>query len=154
MSLTRAAVLVRRKQLCSSTTIIQSRFASRDSHTHGEHDAHDSIEAGFSTPFWRNTLLLSLAAVAFYKWAPAPDEDVYLTRWLAHYATPREILAELNEKHLLQSQQVTDYTTLQARGTRPGIIRYRYPQSLEQASPHLQPVGAVPEVGLVVARSD
>ncbi|KAF9227479.1 hypothetical protein BS17DRAFT_775576 [Gyrodon lividus] len=154
MSLARAAVLVRRKQFSSTATIIQTRFSSHDSHAHGEHNARYNLEAGFSTPFWRNTLLLSLAAVAFYKWAPARDEDVYLTRWLAHYATPREIWAKLNEKHLLQSQQVTDNATVQARGMRPGIIRYRYPQSLEQASPHLQPVGSVPEVGRISARSD
>ncbi|KAF9244848.1 hypothetical protein BU15DRAFT_85705 [Melanogaster broomeanus] len=150
MSLARASVLVRRKQL------IQSRFASHDSHAHGDHvdHAHYHPEAGFSTPFWRNTFLLSLAGVAFYKWAPSPDEDVYLTRWIALYATPREILAKLNEKHLLQSQQVTDNATIQARGMRPGMIRYRYPQSVEQASPHLQAIGSVPEVSHIAVRSD
>lgn len=83
---------------------------------------------GFSTPFWRNTLLLSLLAVSFYKWAPPRDDDAYLTRWIAHYSTPSETWARLNEKHLLQSQQVTDNVTVQGRATRPGIIRYRYPQ--------------------------
>ncbi|KIJ67670.1 hypothetical protein HYDPIDRAFT_107141 [Hydnomerulius pinastri MD-312] len=156
MSLARAASLVRSKQLSSSATALQRRFASHDSHAHEQHydDAHYSPEAGFSTPFWRNTLIISLATVGFYKWAPTPNEDVYLTRWLAYYATPSEVWAKMNEKHLLQSQEVTDNATVQASGTRPGIIRYRYPQSLEQASPYLQPVGGVPEVSRVVARTD
>lgn len=84
--------------------------------------------AGFSTPFWRNTLLVSLLAVSFYKWAPPRDEDAYLTRWIAHYSTSPDTWARLNEKHMLQSQEVTDNATVQAGATRPGIIRYRYPQ--------------------------
>ncbi|KAH0827773.1 hypothetical protein J3R83DRAFT_3391 [Lanmaoa asiatica] len=88
----------------------------------------ERLVAGFSTPFWRNTLLLSLLAVSFYKWAPPRDGDAYLTRWIAHYSTPPDTWAQLNEKHLLQSQQVIDNVAVQTRATRPGIIRYRYPQ--------------------------
>ncbi|KAI9569561.1 hypothetical protein HD554DRAFT_2019874 [Boletus coccyginus] len=155
MHLARASVLLRPK-LYTGPVSSQLRFSSGGNHAHEEHPdgAHDGPEAGFSTPFWRNTLLLSLLAVSFYKWAPPRDEDAYLTRWIAHYSTPPDTWARLNEKHLLQSQQVTDDATVQARATKPGIIRYRYPQSLEQASPHLQAVGSVPDMSGVRARTD
>lgn len=72
--------------------------------------------------------MISLVAVGFYKWAPSPGQDVYLTRWLAQYMTPRDFWASLNEKHLLLSQQASDDTILQADAKRPHIHRYRYPQ--------------------------
>jgi len=84
--------------------------------------------AGFSTPFWRNTVVLSLLAVGFYKWAPSPNQDVYLTQWLAQLMEPRDFWAAINEKHLLLSQQASDNTILQADAQRPSIHRYRYPQ--------------------------
>ncbi|KAG9316515.1 hypothetical protein JVU11DRAFT_2565 [Chiua virens] len=169
MHLIRAGTLLRAKPY-SGLASSQLRFASSGGHSHEEHsdDAQYSPEAGFFTPFWRNTVLLSLLAVSFYKWAPPRDDDAYLTRWIAHYSTPADTWARLNEKHMLQSQQVTDNAAVQSKATRPGIIRYRYPQvvmqhadtrvshcrSLEQASPHLQPVGSVPDMSGVMARTD
>lgn len=86
------------------------------------------VEAGFFTPFWRNTLFLSLAAVGFYKWAPKSDEDAYLTKWLSHYSTPREVWAAANEQQLLRSQEVAINNVLQTSAQRPSMVRYRYPQ--------------------------
>ena len=128
--------------------------------------------AGFTTPFWRNTFILSLAVVAFYKYAPAPGEDVYLTRYLAHYGTPSEIWSKINEKHLLMSQKASEVTALQTDAQRPNLHRYRHPQSapssshhlcpvisshfcsrfLDTGSPHLQPVGTSVDMGSVVAK--
>ncbi|KAH7888780.1 hypothetical protein F5I97DRAFT_2055693 [Phlebopus sp. FC_14] len=151
MSLARAT-LVRPKPITSA--VLQRRCASHDSHSHEEHYSHYDPEVGFFTPFWRNTLLASVAAVAFYKWAPAPNEDVYLTRWLAHYSTPRDFWARLNRKHLVQAQQETDTATVQTNSKPPGIRRYRYPQSLGPGSPHLQPVGSAADVSYVGLKAD
>ncbi|KAG2059240.1 hypothetical protein BDR06DRAFT_1003848 [Suillus hirtellus] len=155
MSLARASLLLRQKHTVESVSLIQRRFASHDSHAHDEHhdDTHYSREAGFSTPFWRNTVLLSLLAVGFYKWAPSPNQDVYLTRWLAQYTTPSEIWAAINEKHLLLSQQASDNAILQADAKRPNVHRYRYPQILDTGSPHLQPVGRVADMSSTAVRS-
>ncbi|KAF8135519.1 hypothetical protein EV363DRAFT_1550860 [Boletus edulis] len=154
MHLARAGILLRPK-LHTSPVSNQLRLASSGNHAREEllDGAHYSPEGGFSTPFWRNALLLSLLAVSFYKWAPPRGDDAYLTRWIAHYSTPRETWARLNEKHMLQSQQVTDNVAVQGRATRPAIIRHRYPQSLEQASPHLQGVGSVPDMSGVTIRT-
>lgn len=86
------------------------------------------VEAGFFTPFWRNTLFLSLAAVGFYKWAPKSDEKAYLTKWLSHYSTPREVWTAINEQQLLRSQEVAVNNVLQTSAQRPSMVRYRYPQ--------------------------
>ncbi|KAG1777557.1 hypothetical protein EV702DRAFT_1101889 [Suillus placidus] len=155
MSLARARLLLPRKHAVGSVSLIQRRFASHDSHAHHEHhdDAHYSPEAGFSTPFWRNTVLLSLFAVGFYKWAPSPNQDVYLTRWLAQYTTPSEIWATVNQKHLLLSHQASENTILQTDAKRPNVHRYRYPQILDTGSPHLQPVGRVADMSSTVVRS-
>ncbi|KAL4074020.1 hypothetical protein V8B97DRAFT_1937635 [Scleroderma yunnanense] len=133
MALTRT-VITRR---LTTSIGLQRRFASHGSHAHEETQA----EAGFFTPFWRNTLFLSLAAVGFYKWAPKSGEDAYLTQWLSHYATPREVWVAISEKQLLRSQHVASNNVLQTSAQRPSIVRYRFPQGLEQCSPHLQPVG-------------
>ncbi|KAG1735083.1 uncharacterized protein EDB91DRAFT_1225300 [Suillus paluster] len=155
MSLARANLLLRQKYAVGSVSVIQRRFVSHDSHTHHEHhdDTHYSREAGFFTPFWRNTALVSLLAVGFYKWAPSPNQDVYLTRWLAQYMTPRDFWAAINEKHLLLSQQASDNTILQADAKRPNMHRYRYPQILDSGSPHLQPVGCVADTSSTAVRS-
>ncbi|KAG6332698.1 hypothetical protein ID866_6389 [Astraeus odoratus] len=120
------------------------RFAPYSTHAREENTQAVQVlpESGFFTPFWRNILVFSLAAVGFYKWAPRPDEDAYLTRWLTHYATHREFWDRMNEIQLLRSHQVTVDTVVQMSAQRPSVVRYRYPQTLEQASPHLQAVGA------------
>ncbi|EGO00156.1 hypothetical protein SERLA73DRAFT_180587 [Serpula lacrymans var. lacrymans S7.3] len=156
MSVARAALLVRPKP--AATHILQRRFASHDSHSHEHHDEHQDAtqyprEAGFNTPFWRNTFLLSLAVVGFYKYAPAPGEDVYLTRYLAHYGTPSEIWARINEKHLLLSQQISDNTILQTDAKRPNLHRYRHPQSLDAGSSHLQSVGTGVDMSSVTVKT-
>ncbi|KAH7922373.1 hypothetical protein BV22DRAFT_1197479 [Leucogyrophana mollusca] len=156
MSLARAALLVRPRAATSTAPYLQRGLSSHDNHAHEEHhdDTHYAPEGGFTTPFWRNTLLASVAAVAFYKYAPAPHEEVYITQWLAQFSTPREVWAKLNEKHLLLSQQVSDNVMLQVDAKRPNTHRYRYPQSLDKGSPHLQPVGAVANTSSVSVRAD
>lgn len=143
MTLTRAAVCT--KHLNSSIIAWQQRSTSSIPQAHGSDDGSQApLEAGFTTPFWRNALLLSLAAAGFYRWAPTPDQDVYLTKWLAQYATPRDFWTTVNEKQLLRSQQIASNTVLQSVAQRPTKVKYRYPQMLEQGSPHLQPVGNLP----------
>ncbi|KAJ8592729.1 hypothetical protein M405DRAFT_872823 [Rhizopogon salebrosus TDB-379] len=154
MSLARANLhlLLHQRPAAGSASLIQRKFASHDSHAHHD-DTHYSSEAGFSTPFWRNTVALSLLAVGFYKFAPSPNQDVYLTQWLAQYMTPRDFWAAINEKHLLLSQQASDNTILQADAKRPNIHRYRYPQILDTGSPHLQPVGSIADTSLTAGRA-
>lgn len=83
---------------------------------------------GFATPFWRNTVLFSILTVGFYKFAPAPGEDVYLTRYIAQFQTPREIWAAINEKHVNAATVAGEELLLQHSATRPRTHRYRYPQ--------------------------
>lgn len=146
MTLTRAAVCT--KHLNSSIIAWQQRSTSSIPQAHGSDDGSQAplegmyyfcdprlkltcqswVSAGFTTPFWRNALLLSLAAAGFYRWAPTPDQDVYLTKWLAQYATPRDFWTTVNEKQLLRSQQIASNTVLQSVAQRPTKVKYRYPQ--------------------------
>ncbi|KAI6113220.1 hypothetical protein EDD16DRAFT_1709716 [Pisolithus croceorrhizus] len=142
MVVNRAPALARTRHLRNSK-ILTRRFSS-----HTAHSREDVLpETGFFTPFWRNTILLSFAAVAFYKWAPRPGEEAFLTKWLAHHSTSPEFWTSVNEQQLTRSQHMTVNTVLQTSARRPGMVRYRYPQMLEQGSPHLQPVGVASPVG-------
>ncbi|KAI6046186.1 hypothetical protein EDC04DRAFT_2558754 [Pisolithus marmoratus] len=147
MAMNRALALVRTRHP-NTRNALTRRFASHTVHS-GEEvlPESESVEAGFFTPFWRNTILLSFVAIAFYKWAPRPSEEAFLTKWLAHYSTSPEFWARINEQQLLRSQHMTVNTVLQTSAQRPSMVRYRYPQILEQGSPHLQAVGATSPVG-------
>jgi hypothetical protein len=84
--------------------------------------------AGFVTPFWRNTLLFSVLVVGFYKFAPAPGEELYLTQYLAHFKPSRDAWANINEGHVLDVTTMSEGMLLQASAQRPKAHRFRYPQ--------------------------
>ncbi|KAI6000477.1 hypothetical protein EDD15DRAFT_2232436 [Pisolithus albus] len=141
-------VVNRAVTLARTTPFRISNALTRRFSSHTPYSREDVLpETGFFTPFWRNTILLSFAAIAFYKWAPRPGEEAILTQWLAHHSTAAEFWARVNEQQLLRSQRMTVNTVLQTSAQRPGMVRYRYPQMLEQGSPHLQPVGVASSVG-------
>ncbi|KAF8647097.1 hypothetical protein AX16_006931 [Volvariella volvacea WC 439] len=154
MSLTRAAALARVRAV--PVALASRRNASTASHGHEEHH-HDDAQypkEGFGGAVWRNTILAALVGVAFYKFAPEPGKDVYLTRWIAMYTRPSTEWLEINAKHAAQQQDVSDATILFADAKKPRIHRYRFPQVLDQASPFLVPVGGEVDVSNVVAKGD
>jgi hypothetical protein len=83
---------------------------------------------GFGGPFWRNTVLASLLAVAAYKYAPEPTDDTFLTRWIALYTTPRDQWLDMAAKHTAQSVDISEITLLVTNAKKPPVHRYRYPQ--------------------------
>lgn len=83
---------------------------------------------GFLTPFWRNTVFLSILLTGFYKFAPAPGEELFLTQYLAQFKTSQEVWASINEKHVLDVTTQSEGLLLQASAERPKAHRYRYPQ--------------------------
>lgn len=87
-----------------------------------------AIFLGFGTPFWRNVVLAGFGVAAFYKWAPAPGEDVYLTRWIAMYSESRDHWLDLNAKHTVLSQEASDQSLLFRDAKQPTVHRLRYPQ--------------------------
>ncbi|KAI9442439.1 hypothetical protein H4582DRAFT_1928418 [Lactarius indigo] len=119
----------------------QRRNASSGSHGHDEHhdaDAASYPKEGFASAGWTYTIIAALGIVGFYKFAPSPGEDNYVTRYISHYFTPSGSWASTNDRHLeLDNDQ---------SGQRPHVHRYRYPHSLEVASAFAVPVGGDPEV--------
>lgn len=83
---------------------------------------------GFGGAIWRNTFLFSLLGVAAYKYAPEANEDVYLTRWIAMYSTPRDYWLERNVEHTAQEAAVSETNLILGSAEKPKIHRYRYPQ--------------------------
>jgi hypothetical protein len=77
---------------------------------------------------WRNGMLLALASVGFYKFAPTPSEDVFLTRWIALYTTPVDEWVRRTAKHLSLAQANSETEKLFAEAKKPAVHRYRYPQ--------------------------
>jgi len=66
--------------------------------------------------------------VAAVKLAPAPSDDVYLSRWIAMYTAPRDYWLGLNAKHTAQQGVVADNTLLVTDAVLNPIHRFRYPQ--------------------------
>ena len=152
MSLSRAALLARQRPL---STFVPKRNASSSAHEHGHHEEpHDYPKEGFSGPFWRNTALASLLVAAAYKYAPEPSEDVYLTRWIALYTSPRDLWTDLAAKHTAMSLDQSETKLLVSDAQKPPVHRYRYPQSFEHASPFLTPVGLDVDTTKFVVKGD
>lgn len=72
--------------------------------------------------------MFSVLAVATYKYAPEADENVYLTRWIAMYSTPRDFWLERNVEHTAQEAAVSELNLILGSAEKPKIHRYRYPQ--------------------------
>ena len=73
-------------------------------------------------------MLAGLAIVAFYKYAPEPTEDVYLTRWIAMYTKSRDDWLNYNAIHTAGSQESADQELLFHDAKAPVLRRFRYPQ--------------------------
>ncbi|KAF9047277.1 hypothetical protein BJ165DRAFT_1081353 [Panaeolus papilionaceus] len=121
---------------------------------HEEHDSTVYPAEGFGNAFWRNVVLISLAGVAAVKFAPAANDEVYLTRWIAMYSSPRDYWLELNAKHTAQQAKVSEDHLLVSDAHRPAVHRFRYPQAMVQASPFLNPVGMNVQVEDTVIKGD
>ena len=149
MSLARAALLAARPQ-GAYLSRIQCRSASSQSHSHDEHHgtenasypkegmfrithynnpSHLRCHAGFtSSAGWAYTLIAALGIVGFYKFAPSPGEDNYVTRYISHYFTPSSSWAATNDRHLELTVNLQEAVQISQTGQRPHIHRYRYPQ--------------------------
>ncbi|KAN0107333.1 hypothetical protein V8E52_010269 [Russula decolorans] len=149
MSLARAALFAARPQ-GAYLSHIQCRSASSQSHSHDEHHGTENAsypKEGFtSSAGWAHTLIAALGIVGFYKFAPSPDEDNYVTRYISYYFTPSSSWAATNDRHLELTANLQEAVQISQTGQRPHIHRYRYPHSLEVASPFSVPVGGDPDV--------
>jgi len=83
---------------------------------------------GFNSAVWGYSLLGALGVVAFYKYAPAPGEDNYITRYIAYYSTPKDIWESINYKHLELAHEASEDTLLIRNAQPPIVHRFRYPQ--------------------------
>jgi len=154
-------ILIRRVALTTSRStafLSTQRRTSSSSHDHGHHEEHHDSTVyppeGFVNAFWRNVLLLSIAGVATYNYAPRAGENVYLTRWIKMYMTPREHWLDLNAKHTAQQMEVSHARMLMNDAQKPAIHRFRYPQALIQSSPFLHAVGSHVDMEGVVLRGE
>ena len=77
---------------------------------------------------WFSWALAGLAAAAFYKFAPSPEEDSYVKRLLAHYRIPKEVWEKVNLRHLTMEAEASQGTLLVASAQKPPVYRYRFPQ--------------------------
>ncbi|KZP34537.1 hypothetical protein FIBSPDRAFT_846671 [Athelia psychrophila] len=153
------AALHARPTPAAFTAVSQRRLASSSSHDEHHHDEHHGSEgtdygkeSGFLTPFWGSAFALAAVTAGFYKFAPAPGDELYITRYIGQFKTPSEAWARLNEQHLIAITDEGEAHLLQASATRPPTHRYRYPQRFDFASPHLTAVGSEVDLSGVVAK--
>jgi hypothetical protein len=91
--------------------------------------SHLRWHAGFtSSAGWAYTLIAALGIVGFYKFAPSPSEDNYVTRYISYYFTPSSSWAATNDRHLELTANLQEALQISQTGQRPHIHRYRYPQ--------------------------
>ncbi|KAF8482697.1 hypothetical protein DFH94DRAFT_728985 [Russula ochroleuca] len=151
MSLAKAALFVARRQ-GPYLSRIQRRSVSSLSDSHDEHHGSENVsypKEGFSSAGWTYTIIATLGIIGFYKFAPSPDEDNYVTRYISYYFTPSSSWASTNDRHLELTTSLREAVQISQTGQRPHIHRYRYPHSLEVASPFSVPVGGDPDVSRV-----
>jgi hypothetical protein len=150
MSLARAALFAARPQ-GAYLSRTQCRSASSQPHIHDEHHGTENASypkegmfrrhpcilfvitiphfAGFtSSAGWTYTLIAALGIVGFYKFAPSPGEDNYVTRYISYYFTPSSSWAAVNDRHLELTADLQEAIHISQTGQRPHIHRYRYPQ--------------------------
>jgi hypothetical protein len=130
----------------------QRRNASSGSHGHDEHDSASYAKEGFTSAGWTYTVIAALGIVGFYKFAPSPGEDNYVTRYLSHHFTPSDSWVNTNNRHLELTTSLQEAVQISQSGQRPHVHRYRYPQSLGVASAFSVPVGGDPDVSGVKVR--
>jgi len=152
MSLSRVRVLARLRPLITFAPHRNGSSSAHDEHAH--HEEPHYAKEGFTSPFWRNTVLCSLLVAAAYKYAPEPGNDVYLTRWIALYTYPRELWTELAAKHTTMSLDQSETKLLLSDAQKAPVHRYRYPQSFEQKSPFLTPVGMDMDTSKFIVKGD
>ncbi|KAF8271269.1 hypothetical protein EI94DRAFT_1568737 [Lactarius quietus] len=148
MSLSKTALRAARPR-AAYFSCAQRRNTSSGSHGHDEHhnaDAASYPAEGFASAGWTYTLIAALGIVGFYKFAPSPGEDNYVTRYISHYFTPSGSWASTNNRHLELTASLQEAVQISQSGQRPPVHRYRYPHSLEVASAFSVPVGGDPEV--------
>ncbi|KAG7090836.1 hypothetical protein E1B28_009918 [Marasmius oreades] len=107
----------------------------------GEHDNTVYPKEGFFSPAWRNGVLVSVLALAAWQYAPEPNDEAYLTRWIMMYKTPKEKWLEMNATHAAQSRVVAEQTKLFDLGVAPPVHRLRFPQIIDQGSPFCNGIG-------------
>ena len=131
------------------------------------------LSTGFSRSFLGWAVLCSLLAVGAYKYAPEPTEDVYLTRWITMYTSPRSLWLDLNVKHAALQQEVSEGNLLLSDAKKARVHRFRFPQwvtrdkrkiilegrselfrSFEKTSPFLTPVGMDVDTTTFVVKGD
>ncbi|KAK1224225.1 hypothetical protein PQX77_012882 [Marasmius sp. AFHP31] len=140
----RAALLARPRALSPSVSTISRRHGSSSTHHDEHHEEHDSTvypPEGFSSPVWRNGVIVSVLAVLAWQYAPEPSEEAYLTRWMAMYKTPKEKWLAINASHTAQSKQIAEQVETFDLGVSAPVHRLRFPQLLDQASPFCNGVG-------------
>ncbi|KZT19904.1 hypothetical protein NEOLEDRAFT_1183005 [Neolentinus lepideus HHB14362 ss-1] len=156
-SLARTRVATLARPSSRSAILAGRRFLASDAHDEHHDEHHDIAPArpeGFTSPGWGYLIALSAAVVAFYKYAPAPGDEAYITRYIKHYTHNAEEWERINIKHLFLSKESQESALLVADARPPVVHRYRYPQMLERASPHLQRVGPQVDLSGVVAKTD
>ncbi|KAF9264240.1 hypothetical protein L218DRAFT_901106 [Marasmius fiardii PR-910] len=138
---TRAALLTRPRV---TPSLSARRHGSTNTHHdehHGELDNTVYPKEGFSSPVWRNTVIVSVLAYVAWQYAPEPNDEAYITQWITMYKTPKEKWLEMNATHAAQSREVAEQVQTFDLGVAPPVHRLRFPQLIDQASPFCNGVG-------------
>lgn len=113
----------------------------------------DNLYPGFNSPIWRNSIILLVAGVGFYRVstlhgdAPSTnrsepvdgseeeqnqhqengkDNRPFITRYIDYYSTPSNVWKERNERHLDYVREKAEEKLLFQDAERPPVHRFRY----------------------------
>ncbi|KIP06591.1 hypothetical protein PHLGIDRAFT_35859 [Phlebiopsis gigantea 11061_1 CR5-6] len=154
MSLLLRAVARPRQTLLASLPRRHASSAHDEHHDH-HHEEHTVYpKEDFFNKVWLGWTFAGLAAVGWYKYAPEAGEGTYLTDWMSYYNTSSEVWNKINLQHLVMSTEGQMEVLTIADAKKPPVHRYRFPQSFEQHSAHLQPVGRTVDLSGLVVKTD
>ncbi|SAM09717.1 hypothetical protein [Absidia glauca] len=123
-----------RPALRTSNNIIRKRWASTES------TSNEAVkEETFSNNVWRNTIILAIAGVVWYRvderMTDQGDEKHPFTRWIEFHMNKSHENDEIAQANLDNANKIAEYRLVYQDAQRPPIYRMRYPEAFERASP-------------------
>lgn len=87
--------------------------------------------AEFISRFWMRNAIVAVLGYSYYKYAPSPSSDSYLTRWLAATTPSKDHWLAKDAEHTAGSLALSQEHMLFSDAKPRPVHRYRHPQCVQ-----------------------
>ncbi|ORZ14666.1 hypothetical protein BCR42DRAFT_353992 [Absidia repens] len=123
-----------------------------------ESSAEVTKEETFGNNVWRNTILLAIAGVVWYRvdqrMTDQGEEKHPFTRWIEFHMNKSHENDQIAQANLENANKIAEYRLVYQDAQRPPIYRMRYPESFERASPRALVAGTHCDTSDMVIRKN